>query len=778
MADKGQCDVHLWFETMRPLIFLFVVLFGATAAFYPAAAERRVALVIGNSSYKHTAPLDNPKNDATAISAALGRLGFDVLRGLDTDIHEMIGLVRKFAKQAEDADVALFYYAGHGLQVDGQNYLAPVDAELNDLSDLDFGTIKLSSVLRQMSGARKANLVFLDACRDNPLMKDLARSLKSGRSASFGRGLARVEAGIGTLVSYATQPGNIALDGNDGHSPFTKALLTHIETPGIDVSSMMIKVRQDVIKSTSNHQIPWDHSSLTDRFFFKATASEETVVSKVATGSRSSESASSGAKAQERLGGSNDDPFEGVDPNDEAAMELAFWESVRDTDDADLLQAYLDRYPEGTFASLAKVMIGRMRYADDAAGDTTDEETPEAEPEVVEQTTVPEKPEAPEVAQEETAETPEVAQEETPAKEEQVAAVEPPKPVEDLVPEGDSGSATDAGATDSGDATSEDDDFAEIIIPAPDEEDRVGDIDADEPVVNTLKDSAVTVPSATSPSINRQPANSNSGAPKKAKRKEITAKPKAKPQRQKKPQRVETAANPAPEPAKQQRQRVTATPSVAEDQSAALPPKPSQKKKKPQRVAAVANPAPANTDQSASSKLDRLHQQADKGNRTAALRLARHYDDSAFPDAEAAAQYASIALRDGGRGFARHFLPGSRAWSREFWTALQRQLKANGAYRGPIDGLPGNGTHRAVKVYSGLPEAVAPPKQKRRKAKQPPPQRTKKAPRRQRAEKRPPRRKARPYDAGPPPGQAGPPNKRWPNHWCRSDPNSARCTRQ
>ena len=722
MATKGQCDVHLWFETMRPLIFIFMVLFGATAAFYPAAAERRVALVIGNSAYKHTSPLDNPKNDAKALSAALGRLGFKVLSGLDTDIHEMIGLVRKFAKEAEDADVALFYYAGHGLQVDGQNYLAPVDAELNDLSDLDFGTIKLSSVLRQMSGARKANLVFLDACRDNPLMKDLARSLKSGRSASFGRGLARVEAGIGTLVSYATQPGNIALDGNDGHSPFTKALLTHIETPGIDVSTMMIKVRQDVIKSTSNHQIPWDHSSLTDRFFFQTAASKETVAAKVATGSRSSEQ-SSGTKAQERIGGSDAGTAEGVDPNDEGAMELAFWESVRDTDDADLLQAYLDRYPDGTFANLAKVMIGRMRYADDTAEDPTEEETPTAGPEVVEQT-VPEKPEAPEVAQEKTPEAPEVAQEETPAEEEQVAAVEPPAPVEDLVPQNDSGSTTEAETSESGDATAEDDDFAEIIIPAPDEEDRVGDIDVDEPVVNTLKDTTVTTPS-----VNRQPVSNSAGAPKKAKRKTITAKPKAKPVRKKKPQPVTTASDPAPagnqtvtaapNPAKQESKRVVANPAPASEQAESLPPNPAKKKKRPQRVAAVANPAPAQTEQSASSKLDRLHQQADKGNRAAALRLARHYDDNAFPDAEAAAQYASVALRDGGRGYARHFLPGSRAWSRQFWTALQRQLKAGGVYNGRIDGLPGNGTHRAVKVYSGLPEAVLPPKKKRRKAKQP-----------------------------------------------------------
>ena len=772
----------IWFKTMRPLIFIFMVLFGATAAFYPASAERRVALVIGNSAYKHTSPLDNPKNDAKALSAALSRLGFKVLSGLDTDIHEMIGLVRNFAKEAEEADVALFYYAGHGLQVDGQNYLAPVDAELNDLSDLDFGTIKLSSVLRQMSGARKANLVFLDACRDNPLMKDLARSMKTGRSASFGRGLARVEAGIGTLVSYATQPGNIALDGNDGHSPFTKALLTHIETPGIDVSTMMIKVRQDVIKSTSNHQIPWDHSSLTDRFFFKTAASEETVTANAAKGSRAAELPSSGTKVQQRLGASDADGTDGVDPKDEGALELAFWESVRDTDDADLLQAYLDRYPEGTFANLAKVMIGRMRYADDTVDDVAEEETPKAEPEVAAQET----PDATQEASEET-ETPAVAEAETPEKEEKVAAVEIPAPVEELVPENDGGTVSQDETAETDSEATADDDVAEIFIPAP-EEDRVGDIDVENPSQAAPADTSVAAPS-----VNRKPVTSSQGTSKKAKRKSITAKPKAKPARKKKPQPVETVANPAPsqnqtvsaEPkrAKKKAQPVASNsaPAPSDDQAVGLPPKP-EKKKKPQRVAAVANPAPADNQQSNSSKLDRLHQQADGGSRSAALRLARHYDDNAFPDAEAAAQYASVALRNGGRGYARHFLPGSRAWSRQFWTAFQRQLRAKGAYKGPIDGLPGRGTNRAVKVLAGLPEALSPaPAKKRRRAKQPPPQRTKKAPRRQRANTQPPPRRKKARDNGPPPG-ARPPgaplNKRPYNHWCKVDPNSARCTRQ
>ena len=334
------------------VLFVSIVVSGLSAA----QAERRVALVIGNSDYKHTASLANPKNDAEAVSASLERLGFEVLTGLDADIHEMIGLVRDFSRALEGADVALFYYAGHGLQVDGINYLAPVDAQLNDQADLDFGTVKLSSILRQMDRHRAANLVFLDACRDNPLAKTLARSMSVGRSAQFGRGLARVEAGIGTLIAYATQPGNIALDGEDGHSPFTKALLTHIETPGLDIGSMMIKVRQDVISATGKKQIPWDHSSLTGQFYFKPdddkpTAQVATVSPVQTTTDVSTRSATEGnvRVAQTRL------------EAEQTAMELSFWNTVKDSNDPALLQTYLDRFPNGVYAELARVLISRSQ---------------------------------------------------------------------------------------------------------------------------------------------------------------------------------------------------------------------------------------------------------------------------------------------------------------------------------------------------------------------------------------------------------------------------------
>lgn len=341
---------------MRYLLSLALFVSVAICTVSAAQAERRVALVIGNSAYQHTASLENPKHDAKAVSAALERLDFEVLTGLDADIHEMIALVRDFSRVLEGADVALFFYAGHGLQVDGVNYLAPVDAELGDQADLDFGTVKLSSILRQMDRHRSANLVFLDACRDNPLARSLARSITSvGRSASFGRGLARVEAGIGTLIAYATQPGNIALDGTRGHSPFTEALLNHIETPGLDIGSMLIKVRQDVIAATGEKQIPWDHSSLTGQFYFKPGTGDTSDKVAVVTTTETPESITRSAAehtskvAEARLAAEKN------------AMELAFWNTIKDSNDPDLLQTYLNRFPDGVYADLAQVLIERAR---------------------------------------------------------------------------------------------------------------------------------------------------------------------------------------------------------------------------------------------------------------------------------------------------------------------------------------------------------------------------------------------------------------------------------
>lgn len=246
------------------------LLLAATAV--PAAVEeKRVALVIGNSAYEHTAKLNNPVRDARAMASALARLGFEVVQGYDLEQAEMRAKIREFTSRIEGADVTLFYYAGHGFQIEGKNHLAPVNARLARESDVDFETIPLNLVLRQMERAQRTNLVFLDACRDNPLATKLARSMQ-GRSLGPERGLARVESSVGTLIGYATSPGMVAFDGEGRHSPYTAAILKHIETPGLSINDMMIAVRQDVLAESKGKQIPWEHSSLTGQYYFKAQA--------------------------------------------------------------------------------------------------------------------------------------------------------------------------------------------------------------------------------------------------------------------------------------------------------------------------------------------------------------------------------------------------------------------------------------------------------------------------------------------------------------------------
>lgn len=235
----------------------------------PAMAQKRVALVIGNSAYSHAGPLANPANDANDIAKALGDMGFEVLVGLDLDKRSFDGKVREFSRTLADADTGLLFYAGHGLQVAGRNYLVPVDAQLGSERDLDFEAVSLDFVLKQMELERegKTNIVFLDACRDNPLARNLARSMGT-RSASIGRGLAQVQTGVGTFIAYSTQPGNVALDGASRNSPFTAALARSVREPGRNLTAVMIDVRKEVLSVTNGRQVPWDHSALTGDFYF------------------------------------------------------------------------------------------------------------------------------------------------------------------------------------------------------------------------------------------------------------------------------------------------------------------------------------------------------------------------------------------------------------------------------------------------------------------------------------------------------------------------------
>lgn len=251
---------------MRFPLLATLALFGSQTGAM-AANEARIALVIGNSAYQYTSPLENPKNDAADLAKALSGLGFKVVEGFDLDKPGMDRAIRQFSSGLVNADVGLFFYAGHGMQVSGHNYLIPVDAKMEDSVALDFETVKLDLVQRAMERATKTNLIFLDACRDNPLARNLARSMGT-RTAEIGRGLAPLEAGFGTLVSFSTQPGNVALDGSGRNSPFAKALLKQLLGQRQDISSILIDVRNDVMLETRNRQVPWEHSALRARFFF------------------------------------------------------------------------------------------------------------------------------------------------------------------------------------------------------------------------------------------------------------------------------------------------------------------------------------------------------------------------------------------------------------------------------------------------------------------------------------------------------------------------------
>jgi uncharacterized caspase-like protein len=242
------------------LVLLVLSASSFTIAF---ASENRVALVIGNSAYRHATELDNPKNDAADMAVAAEKLGFKVIKGLDLDKNGMDRTIRRFAEALKGASIGMFFYAGHGLQVSGRNYLVPIDAELKTSEALDFEMVGLDVVQRIMEAASETNILFVDACRDNPLSRNLARAMGT-RSGAVGRGLTQQEAGAGTLISFSTQPGNVALDGTGTrNSPYAGALAKHIATQGKDLPAVLVQVRRDVMATTGKRQIPWEHSALT-----------------------------------------------------------------------------------------------------------------------------------------------------------------------------------------------------------------------------------------------------------------------------------------------------------------------------------------------------------------------------------------------------------------------------------------------------------------------------------------------------------------------------------
>jgi hypothetical protein len=252
---------------LTALKFWLVLVIGCLLSAGPAQAEKRVALVIGNSAYQSIARLDNPKNDARLMADTLQGLGFQLIGNgpqIDLDKPGFDGALQKFGNAVVGADVALFYYAGHGVQVSGRNFLVPVGANPTKEADVYLQMVDTAVVLSQMDGAgTKLNIVVLDACRNNPFG---GRGLRA-----TGGGLAQMQAPEGTLISYATQPGNVAQDGDGGNSPYSKALATTIRKPGLGLFEAFNEVGLEVKKTTGGEQQPWVSSSPISGAFYFAT---------------------------------------------------------------------------------------------------------------------------------------------------------------------------------------------------------------------------------------------------------------------------------------------------------------------------------------------------------------------------------------------------------------------------------------------------------------------------------------------------------------------------
>ncbi|MDE0390693.1 MAG: SUMF1/EgtB/PvdO family nonheme iron enzyme [Rhodospirillales bacterium] len=349
----------------------------------PALAWQRVALVIGNASYAHAPSLANPLNDANDIGAALERLGFAVTRMDDADQVELRRGLQHFSLAASASEMAVVFYAGHGIEVDRRNFLIPVDARLLSDADVEFEAVPLDLLSRAVERAKGLRLIILDACRDNPFAVAMQRS---GATRSIGRGLGSVEPSGETLVAYAAKEGTVAADGEGRNSPYTSALLAHLEEPGLEVGLMFRKVRDAVLAATGGRQEPFVYGSLSSHGAYLAALSEP-------------EPAPTPTPQTVTVQGGEDSKTPGADQVVErriaAEKELLFWESVKDSQNPEELQAYLDRYPEGTYAVLArsrlKELVGPEETPDVQVAVTPDEperviapELPAPAPETVE----------------------------------------------------------------------------------------------------------------------------------------------------------------------------------------------------------------------------------------------------------------------------------------------------------------------------------------------------------------------------------------------------------
>jgi uncharacterized caspase-like protein len=317
------------------IVSLFCMLFAADAA----RADRRVAFVVGNGTYKNVSPLPNPPIDAKSMAGVLRNVGFEVVEGTNLTRDKMTERLLEFGKKAQGADIALFFYAGHGIAINGTNYLLPVDADIKSEMDVKLGAaINIDVTLDQTMGDAKVKLVFLDACRDNPFAAKI-RSSSATRSVSVQSGLAEMKSGEGTLIAFATGPGQTALDGQEGtNSPFTRALMANVATPGVEIQQAMTKVRAQVNEETNKGQLPWGHTNLIGSVYLNPTGAP------AATGTVAAAPTTAGSD-----------------------VELEFWRSIKESNKPEELKAYLTNYPNGQFRSIALARVASLESAPSTA---------------------------------------------------------------------------------------------------------------------------------------------------------------------------------------------------------------------------------------------------------------------------------------------------------------------------------------------------------------------------------------------------------------------------
>lgn len=312
-------------KTLRQLhAICALIFFGLTGA---AHADNRVALVIGNSQYRNAPRLPNPVNDANDVAAALIRSGFETIIATDLDKVGMDNAAIQFARAARSADVAIFYYAGHALQFGGINYLAPVDAKLTDEADLR-RMVRIDEIVADMQQAKNLRILVLDSCRDNPLADELKRSIGQTRSLPLQRGLAKIDSPQGMIVSYATQSGRTASDGNGRNSPYTAAFLKHVEAKE-EIGTIFRRITTDVYETTGRIQLPELSLSLIGEFYLRGKA--DIVVS-------------TESPAREP----RQDPCVGA---------IEHWKSVETIDSRSAFEDHIAKFPSCAFAGLARTKI-------------------------------------------------------------------------------------------------------------------------------------------------------------------------------------------------------------------------------------------------------------------------------------------------------------------------------------------------------------------------------------------------------------------------------------